>query len=141
MNALRWSLRVLVPLLILALGALGAKQLIAMRVDAVAAPPDAHRPTVGVTIVEAHPLSLVVRAQGSVVPRTQSQLVAEVAGRVAWVSPALASGGFFEADEELLRLDARDYELAVVQADLERARAERTLLEVEADNIPNSEKD
>jgi RND family efflux transporter MFP subunit len=37
---------------------------------------------------------------------------------VVWVSPALVSGGFFEAGQPLVRIDRRDYE-----ADLESARA------------------
>jgi RND family efflux transporter MFP subunit len=43
------------------------------------------------------------------------------------VSPSLASGGFFEKDEELLKVDRREYELAVIQARSAVAQAELTL--------------
>ena len=35
---------------------------------------------------------------------------AEVSGRVVWTSPALVSGGYFDADEALLRIDPVDYQ-------------------------------
>ena len=50
---------------------------------------------VRVITVEPETLSLKVRAEGTVAPRTESQLVPEVAGRVVEVSPSLAAGGFF----------------------------------------------
>ncbi|MFQ5416635.1 MAG: efflux RND transporter periplasmic adaptor subunit [Myxococcota bacterium] len=72
---------------------------------------------------------LVVRAAGSVTARTESDLVPEVSGRVSWISPNLRPGGFFEADDVLLRLERGDYETALkrAQATLERARGELDL--------------
>jgi RND family efflux transporter MFP subunit len=64
------------------------------------------------------PVELSVRTQGTVVPRTESDLVAEVSGRIIAVSASLASGGFFEPGEVLVSIDPSDYEIA-----LERARA------------------
>jgi RND family efflux transporter MFP subunit len=71
-------------------------------------------------------VTLTVASQGSVTPRTESDLVPEVSGRVTWLSPDLVPGGYFEAGEPLLRLDPADYEnqLARARAALERARAE-----------------
>jgi RND family efflux transporter MFP subunit len=74
-------------------------------------------------------VQLRIEARGSVVPRTESELVAEVAGRITWVSPALAAGGFLEAGEPLLRIDPSDYELGLerARAALERAESELAL--------------
>lgn len=71
-------------------------------------------------------VTLTVASQGSVTPRTESDLVPEVSGRVTWLSPDLVPGGWFEAGEPLLRLDDGDYRNQVVRARaaLERARAE-----------------
>jgi RND family efflux transporter MFP subunit len=74
-----------------------------------------------------------VTSRGTVVPRTESQLVVEVPGRVVRISPDLVSGGFFEAGEVLLEIDPRDLELAVAQAELDVARSRRRLAEEEAD--------
>jgi multidrug resistance efflux pump len=61
--------------------------------------------------------------------------VAQVAGVVTAVSPALVAGGFFAPGDALVTIDGREYELAVTAAkadvalrrvavDLERAEAE-----------------
>jgi RND family efflux transporter MFP subunit len=70
-----------------------------------------------------------VRSQGTVEPRTENELVAEVPGRLVWVSPALESGSFFAADEVLARIEAADYEIARERAAaaLARARSQRRL--------------
>ncbi len=67
---------------------------------------------------------LQVHSQGTVVPRTESELVPEVSGPVLWVSPSLASGGFFSRDEPLLRIDPRDSQTMVARARADVARAE-----------------
>ena len=80
-------------------------------------------------VSDRHPLVRVVEAErsevktwvhtaGTVVPRVESELVAEVGGRIVAVSEALDAGAYFEADQVLVRIESRDYETA-----LERARA------------------
>jgi RND family efflux transporter MFP subunit len=80
---------------------------------------------------------LMVRSQGTVQPRTESQLVPEVSGRVLWVAPSLISGGAFEAGELLLRIDPDDYQNAVKRgaAVLTRARVEREHAEDELQRL------
>ncbi len=70
--------------------------------------------------------ALAVTAHGSVEPQRQIQLVSEVEGRVAWLSPTFTPGGAFEPDEVLLRLDDTDYadRLREAEADVALARAE-----------------
>ncbi len=75
------------------------------------------------TMVEAIPVELVslnlsVYSQGSVAPRTETTLVAEVAGIIVNVSPNFVAGGFFRRGETLLEIDPSDY-----QAGLKRAQA------------------
>ena len=61
-------------------------------------------------------IRLTVETEGVVAPRTESQLVPEVSGRVLWVSPSLVAGGFFDEGQVLMKIDTREYELAVVRA-------------------------
>ena len=68
-----------------------------------------------------------VRTHGSVVPRTESELVPEVDGRVLRISPALVSGGFFSKNDVLLEIDSLDYDVALEQARAGIARAESDL--------------
>jgi len=70
---------------------------------------------------------VVVPTHGTVEARTASDLVAEVSGRVTWVSPSLVAGGFFEAGDGLLEIDRSDYENAVRSARAARDRAQSEL--------------
>jgi RND family efflux transporter MFP subunit len=70
---------------------------------------------------------LIVRSQGTIEPRSESQLIPEVSGRVVWMSPALVTGGAFEKDAPLLRIDDADYNSAVKKSEaaLTRSNIER----------------
>jgi RND family efflux transporter MFP subunit len=57
-----------------------------------------------------------VHSQGSVEPRTQTTLVAEVAGQIVSVSSNFIAGGFFRKGEVLLQIDPSDYETGLLRA-------------------------
>jgi RND family efflux transporter MFP subunit len=80
-------------------------------------------PLVRAISVEKQNIRLSVRSQGTVSPRTVSELVPEVSGRVIYISPSLVAGGFFEEDELLLELEPHDYELTLVRSEAEVAQA------------------
>ena len=88
--------------------------------------PEAVATAIRVITVNPERVRLTVRSQGNVVPQMVSELIPEVSGRVNWISPALISGGYFEQDESLLRIDDRDYRSKVErgQAAVTRAKAE-----------------
>ncbi|MCP3984299.1 MAG: efflux RND transporter periplasmic adaptor subunit [bacterium] len=121
---IRWKL--ILPIIAIGVAALGGVALLvtAPEVDQIERP--AFVRAVRVVEVEAQALPLIVHSQGTVAPRTESELVPEVSGRIVWSSPALVSGGFFREGESLLRLDRDDYEtaLARARASLERAKGE-----------------
>ena len=54
-------------------------------------------------------LNFSVFSQGSVKPRTETTLVAEVAGQIVSVSSNFIAGGFFREGEVLLQIDPSDY--------------------------------
>jgi RND family efflux transporter MFP subunit len=85
-----------------------------------------------VRVVSAKPrnVTVEVRSQGEIQPRTRSQLVAQVAGRISRVAPQFAAGEFFEKGDTLVWLDNADYRLAVQQAQAQVAQA-RVALEQE----------
>ncbi len=68
-----------------------------------------------VRVVEVVPKTVQLRAwtHGTVVPRTESDLVPEVGGRVVEISPSLVSGGFSAKGDVLLRIEPVDYEVAL----------------------------
>lgn len=76
--------------------------------------------------------TLRIAATGSVAVRNRVSLTPQVGGRVVSLSRAMRTGGTFEAGEELLVIDRRDFELAYDQARADRASAEADLMLQEA---------
>jgi len=70
-----------------------------------------------------------VRAQGQVMAARRVVLSPQVAGKITWVSGDLVPGGRVANNARLLRLDGRDYQLAVQSrsADVNRASLELQL--------------
>ncbi len=127
----RW-LRILLPLGVIAVS-------IGIAFVAVATKPEVvtrARPLV-IPVVEALRVHLGeyrvrVRTRGTVRPRTESTLFPEVSGRVVHIAPNFRHGSFFEQGNELLRIDARDYQTAVTIARGELAQARLDLAEEQA---------
>jgi RND family efflux transporter MFP subunit len=72
-----------------------------------------------VDVVELEPMSaqFPIRSQGTVRPRTETVLSAEISGAITEISPKFIAGGVFEAGEVLMRIDPTNYEVAVRQAE------------------------
>ena len=88
--------------------------------------PERKDTTAQAVLVEAIPaelstLNFIVYSQGPVEPRTQTTLVAEVAGQIVSVSDNFIAGGFFREGEMLLQIDPSDYETALLRAQAELA--------------------
>jgi len=132
-SQVRLTLQIVLPLVIIAAGIAGMFFLKSLKTEVESAPPVIPPPLVTVIEVESGERTLSVMAQGTVVPRTKSDLVAEVSGRLIEVSPNLVNGGYVQEGELLIRIDPRDYALAVAQARLSVAQAKRRLEEERAD--------
>lgn len=67
---------------------------------------------------------VMVQSFGTVNPRTQSMLFAQVSGQITQVSKQFRAGGFFEAGDVLVQLDDRDHqaEVQIAQASLMSAK-------------------
>ncbi len=114
----------LYPLLVLVAG-IGLALVIAFHEPEREPEPYEHMaPTVRVVRVRAGDEYLRITSQGNAQPRTQSELIPEVSGRVVWVSPALVGGGSFSEGEVLLRIDDADYLTALQRAEATLKRAE-----------------
>ncbi|MFO0691834.1 MAG: efflux RND transporter periplasmic adaptor subunit [Myxococcota bacterium] len=118
--------KAVVPIALAALSVLGAFVIVATAPSVEYKEPERAIPTV--RTIEGKPTTLRhrVRTQGTVAPRTEAELVAEVSGRVVWLSPTFAPGGFFKKGDPLIRIETRDFELAVERqrATLQRAESE-----------------
>ncbi len=100
--------------------------------------------TTSVRVVEIQPKSvqLKVNSQGSVMPSMESQLIPEVSGKVAWMSPNLVAGGYFNNQDILIRVDDTDYKTKLnrAKATLSRAEAEQQHNEFEYRRMLSLEK-
>ena len=120
--------KILAPLVILALTGLGVLILIATAPRIEHVEPERAIPTVRVIDATPRAVRHRVRSQGTVAPRTESDLVSEVEGRIVWTAAGFAPGGFFRENDPLVRLERRDYELAI---DRRRAAVRRAVSERE----------
>lgn len=116
--------KILLPVAALLFGLLVAIAIVKAKPTVDRQPAEALPPLVRVMEVQPQDLHQVVRSQGTVRPLVESTLVAQVAGRIDWVSPVFAEGGFFSRGDRLVQIDARDYELAVSQAEAQVAQAQ-----------------
>ena len=107
------------------------------------------KPVVGVIspVPSAHAMR--VELTGTVRLEERTSVSAEVVGRVVWVSPEFSNGGSISANEPVVRIDPREYEIRVQAAESaveaaearlwrERARAEEDLETFLRDN-PDAE--
>ncbi|MDG1438786.1 MAG: efflux RND transporter periplasmic adaptor subunit [Emcibacteraceae bacterium] len=68
-----------------------------------------------------------ISTQAVVESRYNINLKSQVTGQVLYISPKFLSGGYFDTNEVILRIDPSDYELALVQAEVNVAKAEQAL--------------
>jgi RND family efflux transporter MFP subunit len=92
-----------------------------------------HPPAVQFAVAHARPTTISINVQGEARPRVEATLAAQVAGRIVWASPAFVDGGSFRQGEVMARIDAADYELAVVRARSQVAQSEEGLAREEAE--------
>lgn len=137
---MRRVLQIAIPAFFLVAGGFGAMALIESFTPPQAEPVVVEPPIVEVLEAKRELVRLTISAEGSVSPRVESEVAPEISGRVVSVSPSLAIGGFFSTGDELLRVDGREYELAVTRARAAVAQAElRVVTEEQEGALARSE--
>lgn len=93
---------------------------VAIMISSRAEPPKKERvdldPMVAVFELQTMAADFTVQSQGTVQPRTETVLSAEISGTISHVSPKFVAGGVFAANEVLVRIDPTNYTVAVDQA-------------------------
>ena len=115
--ASRSFFRILLVVSILAAAVAGVAVMLALRAEPPKKPVDTRAPLVNVIELEPMQTRFQVVSQGTVRPRTQTILSAEVSGTITQISPKFIAGGVFSAGETLMRIDPANYEVALEQAD------------------------
>lgn len=125
----RLVLKIVLPILVLGAGV----GVVILLVKTKPEPPRTERRETGL-LVETQSVSggrheVTVAAQGTVIPARQIVLTPQVGGRVTWQAEQLVPGGRFAAGEPMLRIDSRDYRLALETgaAEVDRAQLELEL--------------
>lgn len=110
--------RVLLPLIILAVAiCIGALVLWNPPTTERRDRPSGPRIVVEVETIKPRRYQVNVASYGTVAPRTQSMLTAQVGGQILDVAVNFRDGGFFNAGDALITIDPRDYEADVKIAD------------------------
>lgn len=125
--------KAIIPIVIIFLSALATGALVRSRPEVETQDVEPLAPLVRVTEVVRQDLAHEVRAQGTVLPRTETTLIAQVAGEVVKVSSNFETGGFFSRGETLVELDSRDYQVAVRRARAQVAQAQLQVVQQEAE--------
>lgn len=112
--------------------------IIGLIVVAALAPKPAKKPTiikaplVEAQSIERQDIRFAISSQGSVVPRTQTNLVSEVSGQITSVNDKFNVGGFFKKGEVLLTIDDISYRVGLLQAQSRLDAANAVLVEEQA---------
>ncbi len=125
--------RILVPVFIIFLFILFSSALKGLKKE-----PEIKKRTTPILAVMATPavsdaVQLSVTVQGETSPRTEIDLVPEVAGKVVYVSPKFLSGGLFAKGDVLYRIEDADYQVAITRANAAIARAQQVLIREQAE--------
>lgn len=73
-------------------------------------------PTVKTLSIAPVDYTIPVNREGMVLPKIQISLASELSGKISYVAPEFANGGHFKKGDVLVRIDSRDYELAITKA-------------------------
>jgi RND family efflux transporter MFP subunit len=79
-------------------------------------------------LAEVGDVTLKVKAQGEVQPRTQINVVPQVGGKITYMSPKFIEGGKFNKGDLLVRIEPAEFNLRVVQARAGVTQAETVIM-------------
>ena len=128
------NLSKLYPVLIVGVGVLICFLLIITKPVAEAEEIKKAAPIVDIELITPESMNITIKSQGTVIPRTESQLYPEITGEVVYVSPKLDEGSSFNKGDVLLKIDSRDYELDIKTAEANLDDANSALFVAQAES-------
>ncbi|MEM9080681.1 MAG: efflux RND transporter periplasmic adaptor subunit [Verrucomicrobiota bacterium] len=132
---MRLTLRIALPILVLALGWFGMHHFFSpVEDDPSARPRRTERP---VQKAEVAPLQrqnyqITIQTQGLTTAHNETRLTPRIAGRIQSVHPDFEPGAFFKRGDILIELDPTDTESDIISAEAQVARSEAALAQEEA---------
>lgn len=122
-RALKMIPKIVLPVLVIALGVMGSKQLVASREAPARQQTTEAAPLVEVIDATPQTQSVTVEVMGVVKPARTLVVTPQVGGAITGQHEQLVPGGFLTAGERLVEIDKRDYKLAVQAQQAQVARA------------------
>ena len=123
-------LRMSAPVLVVLVGFLLVQGLIAAKPEPEKNDEAARPISLYVDEVKSEQVTLSIKTQGEVRPKTEIDLIPQVSGRIVMMSEQFNEGAEFLPDSLLMKIDDADYQLAAVRAEA-RVAAAQTALERE----------
>jgi RND family efflux transporter MFP subunit len=120
-------LRITAPLLVLLAGIAIVSGLIAAKPEPEKNEDPQRLVSLYVDEVKSENVTVSVKTQGEVRPKTEIDLIPQVSGRVVALSDSFSEGAEFRPDTLLLKIDDTDYRIAVIQAEARVAEAQTDL--------------
>lgn len=130
----RWVVQPLLVFAVLIVGFVGAKWLTSKQTVTPHLEERTYAPLVRVLTTDPVETQVRIHATGALAARTRVNLVAQVGGRVVAIHPGFRSGGSFDKDEVLVRIEPKDYELAVARAQAEVSASQTALQTLQAES-------
>ncbi|MCK4751817.1 MAG: efflux RND transporter periplasmic adaptor subunit [Planctomycetes bacterium] len=118
------KIQVLLALIVLGIGISGMLLLKYTRKAPVKVAREIVAPLVKVQVVRQQDIQMIIKGYGTVQPKVQAEVVPQVSGKIVAIHPKFKNGGFVRANQPLVTIDPRDYELAVQRTEAEVAKAE-----------------
>ena len=113
--ASRNIMRLIICLLLIAVGIGGARFLIATKPKVSKRPPEKMASLVRTAALQAENYTFSIPAMGTVIPARETGLEVPASGEVIYVNSELTEGGMLAKGTKILQVDPKDYELAVQQ--------------------------
>ena len=125
-------MKLILPIIILLIAGSITAMLVIFMPDAAELTPE--RPITSVEVIAVQPQSvqLTVSSQGTLLPTIETDLIAEVSGRVIKVSDSFQIGNHFRKGDSLIKIDPADYEAAAANASADLADAKLALAQEQA---------
>ena len=120
-------MKTILPILILLAAAGITATLLIFRPDAAELTPERPITSVEVIAVQRESIQLTIASQGTLLPTIETDLIAEVSGRVIEVADAFHAGNRFRKGDVLVKIDPADYEAAAANAAAELANVQLAL--------------
>lgn len=126
-------LKIIAPIVVLAVGAGLSFVIISSKEQPSSQEVEAKPRNIKAVVATRGDVQLKIFTQGSVNAKQVIDVVPQVSGEIAYVSDKFVAGGRFEKGEVLLRIDPRDYQVAVVSAESKVAESMQRLVEERAE--------